>query len=208
MSSPPLQPRREQVPAGERDAYDAVIARLRVRFGHPSGPPDEYFDAGPYFGPMLISPPLCHVASQMGAFLIARGAESGSYSHTDREFAWQVLSAKLKTNGGQSVHIVDAVRAGVRLDAIAALRRGTDDELSDDERLLAAYVRQVVDGLLNDETHEAMESRLGVRGLFEYTGMILWFQWSMRMEQWVRLPTLADSEVDELIAALGAPPAQ
>ena len=47
-----------------------------------------------------------------------------------------------------------------------------------------------------------MEGRLGTRGLFEYTGFILWLHWTIRMEQWVMLPAPTDAEVEELIAAL------
>ena len=111
MTRPPLQPRREDVAAEELDAYDAVIARVRTRLGQPAGTPDEHFDAGPYFGVMLTSPTLCHLASQMGAYLVTRGNHPGSYSHADREFAEQVLCATWKTNAGQNVHIPDASRS-------------------------------------------------------------------------------------------------
>ena len=42
--------------------------------------------------------------------------------HADGEFAEQVLCATWKTNTGQNVHIPDAIGAGVRLEAIEALR--------------------------------------------------------------------------------------
>ncbi|HEX3803110.1 MAG TPA: hypothetical protein VHV75_09740 [Solirubrobacteraceae bacterium] len=202
MTRPPLQPRREDVAEPEREAYDAVITRVRTRLGQPAGAPDEHFDAGPYFGVMLTSPTLCHLASQMGAYLVTRGNYPGSYSHADREFAEQVLCATWKTNAGQNVHIADAVGAGVRLEAIQALRDGDEAQLNDDERLLTAYILQVVSGQASDGTYDAMEARLGTRGLFEYTGFILWLQWTIRMEQWVKLPSPTDSEVEELIAAL------
>jgi hypothetical protein len=202
MTRPPLQPRREDVAAQELDAYDAVIARVRTRLGQPAGTPEEYFDAGPYFGVMLTSPTLCHLASQMGAYLVTRGNHPGSYSHADREFAEQVLCAAWKTNAGQNVHIPDAVGAGVRLEAIEALRDEDEATLNDDEQLLTVYIRQVVHGQVDDATYAAMENRLGTRGLFEYTGFILWLHWTIRMEQWVKLPAPTDAEVEELIAAL------
>ena len=67
---------------------------------------------------------------------------------------------------------------------------------------LTTYIRQVVDGQVDDVTYAAMEGRLGTRGLFEYTGFILWLHWTIRMEQWVKLPAPTDAEVEELIAAL------
>jgi hypothetical protein len=204
MARPPQQPRREDVSIEERDGYDAVIARVRKRFGQPEAAPQEPFDAGPYFGAMLVSPPLCHLVSQMGAYLVTRGDHPGSYSHADREFAEQVLCATWKTNAGQNVHIADAVRTGVRLEAIEALRSGDEQKLTEDETLVTRYVRQVVEGLTDDETYAAMEARLGTRGLFEYTGFILWLHWTIRMEQWVKLPMASDAELEELMAQLRA----
>jgi len=208
MARPPQQPRREEVSPEELDAYDAVISRVRTRLGAPPGPPEQYFDAGAYFGVMLVSPTLCHLVSQMGAFLVTRGNQSGSYSHADREFAEQVLCATWKTNAGQNVHIADAVRTGVRLEAIEALRSGAEEKLTDDERLVATYIRQVVEGVAEDEIYAAMEQRLGTRGLFEYTGFILWLHWTIRMEQWVKLPMASDAELEQLMSELRAGGAQ
>jgi hypothetical protein len=81
------------------------------------------------------------------------------------------------------MHIVDAARAGVRVDAIEALMARRDDLLNDDERLLATYIRQVVDGKVEQSAYDRMFARLGTRGLVEYTGFILWLGWTMRMMQ-------------------------
>ncbi len=201
MPRPPRQPRRDEVPAGELEAYDAVIERFLRRYQGGVAPAGDV-DAGGYFGPMLSSPPMCHLVSQMGAFVVTRGGEPDSYSHADREFAEQVLCATWKLNVGLDFHMVDAVGAGVRIEAIAALRYGREEELTDDERLVALYIRQVVEGTVTDETYEAMERRLGTRGLMEYTTMVLWLQWTIRMEQWVKFPTPSDAELDALIEGL------
>jgi hypothetical protein len=201
MPRPPRQPRREEVAQDELEAYDAVTERVRQRY-QGGRPAEGDIDAGGYFGPMLSSPPMCHLVSQMGRFVVTRGDVAGSYSHADREFAEQVLCATWKLNVGLDFHMVDAVGAGVRIEAIAALRYGHEEELTDDERLVALYIRQVVEGKVSDETYEAMERRLGTRGLMEYTNMVLWLQWTIRMEQWVQFPAPSDAELDALIVDL------
>ena len=62
----------------------------------------------------------------------------------------------------------------------------------------------MVEGQVTDETYDAMQGRHGARGLFEYTGLILWLQWTIRMEQSVKPPAATDAEVEALIAALRA----
>jgi hypothetical protein len=202
MPRPPRQPTRGNVPAEELEAYDAVIDRVSKRYGIAETQEGEFLDAGGYFGPMLSSPPMCHLVSQMGAFMVTRGDQPGSYSHADREFAEQVLCATWKVNIGLNFHLVDAVGAGVRLEAIEALRYGHEERLNDDERLMTSYIRQVIDGRTADDTYAAMEKRLGTRGLMEYTALILWLQWTIRMEQWVDFPAATDAELDQLIEGL------
>jgi len=201
MPRPPQQPRREDVPSEELEAYDAVVERVRRRY-QAGGAADGNVDAGGYFGPMLSSPPMCHLVSQMGAFMVTRGEQPHSYSHADREFAEQVLCATWKLNIGLDFHIVDAVGAGVRVEAIEALRAGREEELDDGERLAATYIRQVIGGTVTDESYGAMEERLGTRGLMEYTALIHWLQWTIRMEQWVQFPAPTDARLDELIEGL------
>ena len=67
--------------------------------------------------------------------------------------------------------------------AIKALRYGREEELNDDERLLAKYVRQVISGTVDDETWELMKAPMGERGVIEYTAFILWLNWLVRMMQ-------------------------
>jgi hypothetical protein len=98
--------------------------------------------------------------------------------------------------------MVDAVGAGVRPEAIEALRYGHEENLTDDERVVAQYIRQTVEGAVTDESYCAMERRLGTRGLMEYTTMVLWLQWTIRMEQWVQFPAPTDAELDALIEDL------
>jgi hypothetical protein len=198
---PPSQPLRTEVAAEELADYDAVVARMRRQF-QAEGDPEEFFAVGDYFGALLTSPPMAAICTRMGTFVRTVGEREGSYSHADREFVDQVLSADWKTNVVQDVHIADAVGTGVRIKAIEALLHGHEEDLTDDERLLARYIRQAVSGTVDDATFTQMEDRLGTRGLVEYTGFILWLQWIIRMMQALGTHTISDEEVDEIIKDL------
>jgi hypothetical protein len=199
MERPPSQPRRESFDADDHPAYDSIVQRFRQWYQAGDAPPEEHFEVGTYFGALLNSPKMCALASQMGTFFRSIGNGSDSYSHADREFVDQVLSNELKTNVVQNIHIIDAVKSGVRIEAIEALRHGALDKLNEDERLLDSYIRKTVRGTMDNETFGRMQERLGTRGLVEYTGFILWLQWIMRMMQTLDTGTLTDEEVDDLI---------
>jgi hypothetical protein len=199
MERPPSQPRRETFSADEHPAYDSIVQRFRAWFNAGDAPPEEHFEVGTYFGALLNSPPMCALASQMGGFFRNVGNSPGSYSHADREFVDQVLADEFKSNVVQHVHIIDAVKSGVRIEAIEALRHGRIEDLNEDEQLLNAYIRQVVNGRVDNDTYGRMQRRLGTRGLVEYTGFILWLQWIMRMMEALDTGTLSDAEVDKLI---------
>lgn len=200
MNRPPKQPRREALREEERPAYDTVVNRFRAWFEAGDAPAEEHFEVGTYFGALLNSPVMCAMASQFGAFFRDVGNSEGSYSHADREFVDQVLAAEYKSNVVQNVHVVDAVKSGVRIEAIEALRARRDADLTEDELLLTKYIRQVIRGKVTDTIYKKMEKRLGTRGLIEYTGFIMWLTWIMRMMETFKTGTLTDEEVDVLIA--------
>jgi hypothetical protein len=186
----------------DREAYDAVVKRrAAMRMAADDADPDRP-DMGEYWGALLNSPRMCAIAARMGTFVRTAGERPGSYAHWQREFVDQVLSADWKTNVVQKLHIPDGVAAGVRLEAVEALRFGREEELNDEERLLARYIRQVVSGTVDDETFAAIHERLGDRGIIEYTGFILWLQWIIRMMQAIGVEDPPDEEIDALIRDL------
>lgn len=200
MNRPPKQPRRETIPPEEHPAYDSVVKRFRAWYQAGDAPPEEHFEVGTYFGALLNSPPMCAMASQMGATFRDVGNRPGSYSHADREFVDQVLAAEYKSNVVQNVHIIDAVKSGVRIEAVEALRARNDAALTEDELLLAKYIRGVIKGKVPDTIYKKMEKRMGTRGMIEYAGFIMWLTWIMRMMETFKTGTLTEEEVDELIA--------
>jgi hypothetical protein len=204
VSRLPIQPARDQVPAEDQPAYDGVITRLRMMLGAGEGSPDEFFSAGEYYGALLNSPPMCATLVQLGTLVRTAGERPDTYSHADREFVDQVLSAEFDTTVVQAFHLPDAIAAGVRMEAVEALRRGDDDALTDDEQLLASYIRAVVRGQVDDAIWERMLARLGRRGLIEYTVFITFLQLIIRLMQALDVTAPAQSEIDDMIARIKA----
>lgn len=113
-----------------------------------------------------------------------------------------MLSADWKTNVVQRLHIPDGVAAGVRLEAVEALHYGREEELNDDERLLARFIRQLVSGTVDEETFAAMKERLGARGVVEYSGFVLWLGWIIRMMQMIGVTDPPDADIEKIIDGL------
>jgi hypothetical protein len=113
-----------------------------------------------------------------------------------------VLSAFMGTNIHMPGHMPDAIAVGVRPEAIKAIRSGRDQDLTEDELLLATYIRQVVSGSTTEETRDAIEKRLGRRGLVEYTVFITVLQLTTRQAQAFGAPDPPNSEVDRMLEEL------
>jgi hypothetical protein len=185
------------------EGYDAVIKR-RMAIGMGDGADSALGapDMGEYFGALLNSPRMCAIAARMGNFVRTAGERADSYKHWERELVDQVLSADWKTNVVQGLHIPDGVAAGVRLEAIEAIRYGHEEDLNEDERLLVRYIRQVISGTVDDATFAAMHERMGDRGVVDYTAFILWLQWIIRMMQMLDVHNPSDDEIDAIITGL------
>src|SRR3954454_3152882 len=148
MPRPPEPPDREEFPIYEREDLDKMLGRFRGQM------------PGGYFGVLANSPPLGWRLASTGRNLRMRGNHEGTYSHYDREFVDQIMMQDLGTNAFRRLHTNDALSAGVRIEAIEAIRAGREDEvLTDDEKLLAAFIRGVLNRNLDDETWNRMEER-------------------------------------------------
>jgi hypothetical protein len=192
MPRPPAPPSRDHFPAEEHDAYDMVVERSAGKFGALT----------PYHAAILNSPPFAAALNHLGRLARTAGEREGTYSHADREFVDQVLSADWHTNVVLNLHIPDAVAVGVRLPAIEALRSGQEEQLTEDEQLLAGYIRAVVNGTVTDESYAAIENRLGTRGAVEYTIFIGFLNMTIRLFQAFGMPDPSDQEIASLVAEL------
>jgi hypothetical protein len=156
----------------------------------------------PWIAALMHSPPFALHRGELSALVRTAGERDDTYSHSDREFVDMVLAAHLKTNVVQTVHIPDAIATGIRPEAIEALYEGRDPDLTDDERLLATYIRQVVDGNVTEESFAAMVERLGTRGVVEYTYFITVLWTTLRQFQAFGCEDPPDAEMLELVRAI------
>lgn len=212
MPRPTRQPSRTEVSPEDLEAFDAVVARAadpdrtlfvaRQQTGAGSGPPRSTEEDAGYYGRLLLSPQMAYHLSELGRLVRGAGDRGDSYAHWERELVDQVLSADLHTNVIQLHHIPDAVAAGLRIEAIKALRSGDESALNDEERELVAFVRGVLNGTLTDAAWAALEARRGERMPVDYAIFTLFLVATMRLQQAVGLPEPSDAEVDELIASL------
>jgi hypothetical protein len=187
-------PDRDAFSGEERDAYDAIAGRSREKFGGVS----------PYNQALLNSPPFGEALARLGRLVRTAGERPGTYTHADRELVDQVLSADLETNVVQALHIPDALSAGVRLEAIRALRGGDEAALTGAEALRVAYVRAVAGGTVADELYDELVAEMGLRAVVEYTIFIAFLQMTIRLWQAFGMEDPEDAEIDALLADLAS----
>jgi hypothetical protein len=203
MPRPVKTPNPADIPADERAAYEAVVGRQRVHRGlDPNS--DEPLELGPYHAGLATAPVIGQLISQLGLVFRTRGDHEGTYSHADREFVDQVLAVDNGWNGFMVMHTYDGVSAGVRIEAIEALRAGREEDLTEDERLLATFIRQVLSGGVTDQIWDAMERRIGHRGAIEYAMFIMFLHLIMRLFQAFGSPDVPAAEIDELVRKIRA----
>lgn len=192
MRHPLPLPDRETIAPDERDAYDRCHARatsLRP-------------EVSPYFGALMNSPPMAAAIMELGRVVRTRSGKPGSYTHVQREWVDQVLAADWSTNVVQRTHIPDGLAAGIRPEAIDALRSGDEARLDADERQQTEYIRAVVAGTVTEQQRNDLERVMGERGLLEYTAFITFLVMTIRLHQALGVPDPSDEEMDELLAGL------
>jgi 4-carboxymuconolactone decarboxylase len=184
-------PPASAVPAAERGDYDHVVGRTERVHGL-DGP------AAQYFGALLNSPPLAAALTRLGT-AVRQGATRGTYTDAERELLDVALAVALGQNAILPIHIPDAIAVGVRPEAIEALLRGVDAELTPGERELVQYARDVDSCRVTDESYAAIERRFGRRGAIEVTGLVGFLLMTIRM--WHALG-VSEPSTDEMLDLL------
>ena len=151
----------------------------------------------PWMAALLHWPGYAKNRIELSRLLLTIPEREGSYSHADREWADMVLSTHMSTNVVMSGHLPDALGAGVRPEAIAAVRAGREEELTETEKLLADFCRKIVDGGVDDETYGAVEAYMGERATVEYVIFVTVLHETMRQIQALGGRDPSDEEVDQ-----------
>jgi hypothetical protein len=194
-------PRSHFTDPKELEYYDWICERHASMSGRTYAPGDP-IEVGQHYGPLMITPEWAWHLHQLGGLFRKGGLQPGTYSHADREWVDQVVGWDAHANHVFPGHIDDALSAGVRIDAIIALREGREEDLTEDEQLLTRYIRQVLTGTVDDETWDRMFARLGHRGIVEYTTFILMFNMILRSFQAYKVPAPSDEEIEQHIREL------
>ena len=208
MARPPHVPRRDEVPADEREHYDAISqagSNLPVvtRNGEPALPVDT--SGRDYYSRMLVSPEAARAIRMLGGAL--RKSEftpgSGSFSPADHELIDLVLSFDAGYWGLLRIHLPAAVAAGVRIDTIEALRTKRDSGLDDDTAFAVQFIREVCSGTLTDDSWDRMEHRLGSeRGVLDYAMLVCLLQLHLRLHQVLKVDPLSEEEYSSVLDTL------
>jgi hypothetical protein len=198
---------KSEYPRDEHEQYDQVMDAIAKKR---AGAPGDGSGATVYWGPLSWWPAYALTRLEQSSQIRTAGDRDNSYTHIDREWADQVLAVVLRTNVVQNAHLPDALAVGVRLEAIEALRAGRDDELTPHERLLATFIREIVNGTVTDETWNAVEADIGERATLEYLVLVtmLWLTFRQMNALGIGEPTDADigRMLDEFKSGSRQPP--
>lgn len=195
MSRPLKPPSRADILEAELGVYDDLMAswmhgrriKDRVEWSH-------------WMAGIMYWPPYARNRVELSGLVLEAAEREGTFTHAQREWVDMVLATHLDTNVVMRTHLPDAIGAGVRPEAIAAVRSGNEEELTEEEATLADYIRRVVDGKVTDESFEAVRQIMGTRGVAEYTIFITVLQETMRQFQAFGATDPSDEEVDQLLA--------
>lgn len=193
MPWPPRQPRRDEIPLEDLPAYAEVLLRAK-----PRQDVDPETNGGIY-GSFLLAPRMAAGFSSVGSAMRTNSNRDDGYTHAEREWVDQVLSARMKTNVLQGMHLPDAIAVGIRPEAIAALRAGRDEELTDEERQLTEFIDCVLEGRMTAEVWNPLEERMGERGVLEYAMAVVYIWSGSRLYQVAGKPDPSDGELDAML---------
>lgn len=205
-------PTRDDLPEDERESYDAILAGANIPL-EVTRDGEKIFDWDhsalflDYFSRLLISPEATRALRMLGGavrkFEYTPG--SGSYSPADHELADLVLCFDAEYWALLRIHTPSAVVAGIAVETIEALRDGREDELDDDTRFVAQFVREVAAGTLTDATWDRMERRIGSeRGAVDYVLLILLLQMHLRLHHVFKIEAIPEDEYSAMLDELRA----
>jgi|GEM_PF-6781651 len=218
--------RVESATGSEGSAADrAAFREVQAKLGQAFFTEKTRFPPSDLFGPLLHAPRVARGVLELGGALRNLGGsatgDGASLPEDVVEFVAFVVFARMHAEAvsrGRAFaylrpmfnHLPRALHAGVRPEAIEALRRGDDDALLPKERELAGFVRAVLDGSVDDAGWASMRDRLGTRRAIEAASYALLDFFVCRLESVFGLQDATEAELDALLkeAARGAPAAR
>jgi hypothetical protein len=196
------------------EADRAAFREVHAMLGQAFFTEKTRYPPGDLFGPLLHAPRVAQKVIELGGALRSlggRGADAGAALPDD--FVEFVAIAVFAHMQGDAVsqgrafayrrpmlnHVPRAVTAGMRPEAIQALRRHDDAALRPEERELAAFVRAVLAGSVDDAAWARMQERLGARRAIETACYALLDFFVCRLESALGLRDATEAELDALV---------
>ena len=127
----------------------------------------------------------------------------GTLSAADHEFADAVIAFDSGYTWLLAGHAPLAIKAGVGLEALEALRSGSELDLTDDESQQVKFTRAVRDGNVSRDIWDKMVLRLGSeRGAIEYAFFVLLIQLNHLLASAMGVPDMTEEELDTMFEQL------
>jgi hypothetical protein len=207
--------RVESATGNEGSSTDqAAFREVQAKLGQAFFTEKTRFPPSDLFGPLLHAPRVALKVIELGGALrnlgeSAAGADP-SLPEDVVEFVAFVVFAQMREEAvarGRDFaylrpmfnHVPRALRAGVRPEAIQALRNHHDDALLPRERELAGFVRAVLEGSVDDRGWARMQDRLGARRTIETASYALLDFFVCRLEAAFGLQDATEQELDALL---------
>lgn len=198
---PPCLPDEAALRPGEQAAFEFMQTRIRgseeARIAMIDGEPY----AVAYFRALANTPVLGEALARLGQVTMEVPGRDGTLSAADHEFADAVIAFDSGYTWLMAGHGPLAIKAGVRPEALEALRDGREDDLTDDERRQAEFTRAVRGGKVTAAIWDRMAKRLGSeRGAIEYAFFILLVNFNHLMASAMGVPDMTPEERDAMFA--------
>jgi 4-carboxymuconolactone decarboxylase len=131
------------------------------------------------FEPMMYSPPVMSRARAMGDYL----RYASGIGNTLSEFAILVTARDWGQDYEWSVHAPIAAKAGIKPEAIAAIREGRrPDAMSPDETIIYDFATELLHNKgVSDATFKAAESRFGKPAVVDLVGIVGYYTFNAMM---------------------------
>lgn len=196
---PPKLPDPADILPEENDAYNFMLSRVRGAQEANIGIIDGEPYGAAYFRALANSPVIGEALGRLGSSAMELPGNPNTLSAADHEFIDAIIAFDSGYTWLMAGHAPLAIKAGVRLEALEALRAGRENELTDDERDQVQFTRAIRDGTMTAELWERLSTRLGSeRGAIEYSFFVLLVLLNHLLARAMGTPDMSPEEMDNM----------
>jgi hypothetical protein len=195
---------RDEVPEDELRDYDRLMKYVeKYSSENAIAQARPLVDGQPYAYPYRVAftnaPRLAMLLIDCAYGVNDMQGQAGMFSASDHEWIDLVLGCDSGYWAFHAGHTANAVTTGIRIEAIEALHGGREEEFTDDERQVVAFIRAVRDGTMTDEQWDAMTERLGtVRGTISFAFLTTTL-WAIQHLMWAMgVPAIDKAQWEEM----------